>query len=98
MSADILIEAGGICFIVWLSVDSMTMSQSLRSLLNHFSKTRNVEVDPSVKQKARDFIVKTFNDHGLRTWTEEFPSNNPQVRQREVSLVCYVGGEKKRLG
>ena len=70
------------CFTVWFSVDSMTMSQSLRSLLNHFNKTRNVEEDPSTKQKARHFIVKTFNDHGLRTWAEEFPSNNAQVNQR----------------
>ena len=73
------------------------MSQSLRSLLNHFSKTRNVEVNPSVKQKARDFIMKTFKDHGLRTWTEEFPSNNAQVRQRDVSLVCYVDVGKKKV-
>jgi len=89
---------GGICFTVWFRVDSMTMPQSLRSLLEHFNKTRNVEVNPSAKQKARDFIVKTFNNHGLRTWAEEFPSNNAQVNQRGVSQVCYVDGTKKRLG
>ena len=59
----------------------MTLSQSLRTLLNNFNETRNVAVDPAAKQKTRDFIVKTFNDHGLQTWTEEFPSNNAQVKQ-----------------
>ena len=57
----------------------MTLTQSLRSILSHFTKTRNVAVDPAEKQNARDYIVKTFKDHGLKTWTEEFQSNNPQV-------------------
>ena len=74
------------------------MPQSLRSLLEQFTKTRNVEVDPSAKQKVRDFIVKTFSDHGLHTWTKEFPSNNAKVNQRGVSQVCYVDGATKRLG
>ena len=73
------------------------MPRSLISLLEHFNKTRNVEVDPSAKQEARDFIVKTFRDHGLHTWTEEFPSNNAQVNQRGDSQVCYVDGAKKRV-
>ncbi|XP_073232071.1 uncharacterized protein [Porites lutea] len=60
------------------SVDSMTLTESLRSILSHFTKTRNVAVNPAEKQNARDYIVKTFKDHGLSTWTEEFQSNNPQ--------------------
>ena len=60
----------------------MTLSQSLRSLLNNFNETRNVGVDPAAKQKVRDFIVKTFSEHGLQTWTEEFTSNNAQVSHK----------------
>ena len=60
----------------------MTLSQSLRSLLNNFNETRNAGVDPAAKQKVRDLIVKTFSDHGLRAWTEEFPSNNAQVSHK----------------
>ena len=57
------------------------MTQSLRMFLNHFNSTRNVNVDPATKQKARDFIVKSFEDHGLDTWTEEFPSNQKKVNE-----------------
>ncbi|KAJ7381124.1 hypothetical protein OS493_004722 [Desmophyllum pertusum] len=71
---------------VWLSVESMTKTQSLRSILDHFTSTRNVYVDPAAKQTARDFIVKTFKDHGLHTWTEEFRSN-----QDEYPGVNVVG-------
>ncbi|KAJ7381122.1 hypothetical protein OS493_004720 [Desmophyllum pertusum] len=64
----------------------MTKTQSLRSILDHFTSTRNVYVDPAAKQTARDFIVKTFKDHGLHTWTEEFRSN-----QDEYPGVNVVG-------
>lgn len=68
----------------------MTLTQSLRSILSHFTKTRNVAVDPAEKQNARDYIVKTFKDHGLKTWTEEFQSNNPQVILKPLpSLLCH---------
>lgn len=56
----------------------MTLTQSLRSILNQFSKTRNVAVNFAEKQRARDYILKTFRDQGLYTWTEEFQSNNAQ--------------------
>ena len=57
----------------------MTLTQSLRSILNHFTKTRNVAVNFAEKQRARDYILKTFTAQGLYTWTEEFQSNNAQV-------------------
>ena len=62
------------------AVEAKTKTQSLRSILNHFTETRHVYVDPVAKQRARDFIVKTFKDHGLHTWTEEFPSNQEEVK------------------
>ena len=57
----------------------MTLTQSLSSILHQFTKTRNVAVNFAEKQRARDYILKTFRDHGLYTWTEEFQSNNAQV-------------------
>lgn len=66
-----------VCFLsVWITADSLTMTQSLRAILNNFNSTRNVYIDPAAKQIARDYIVTTFKDHGLQTWTEEFQSNN----------------------
>lgn len=67
---------------VWVTVQSMTETESLRSILNHFNSTRNAYIDPVAKQKARDFIVKSFMDHGLHTWTEEFSSNQEQVNEK----------------
>ena len=55
------------------------MTQSLRAILNNFNSTRNVYIDPAAKQIVRDYIVTTFMDHGLQTWTEEFQSNNDKV-------------------
>ena len=55
------------------------MTQSLRAILNNFNSTRNVYIDPAAKQIARGYIVTTFRDHGLQTWTEEFQSNNDKV-------------------
>ncbi|XP_078355557.1 uncharacterized protein LOC144640229, partial [Oculina patagonica] len=77
-------------FTVWLSVESVSKTQSLRSILNHFNSTRNVNVDPAAKQRARDFIVKSFKDHGLHTWTEEFPSN--QAKYPGVNVVGRLPG------
>ncbi|XP_078366708.1 uncharacterized protein LOC144650822 [Oculina patagonica] len=64
------------CLTVIPSTEAKTKTQSLRSILNHFINPRNVYVDPAAKQRARDYIVETFKDHGLHTWTEEFRSNN----------------------
>ena len=74
-----------LCLTVLNSVESMNLTQSLRSILDHFTETRNVAVKPAAKQKARDYILKTFKQHGLYTWTEEFSSNNAQVSD---ALVC----------
>ena len=62
-------------------LEAKTKTQSLRSILNHFSNTRNVYVDIVAKQRARDYIVNMFKDHGLHTWTEEFPSNQEKVNK-----------------
>ncbi|XP_078366709.1 uncharacterized protein LOC144650824 isoform X1 [Oculina patagonica] len=64
------------CLTVIPTTEAKTKTQSLRTILNHFTNTRNVYVDPAAKQRARDYIVETFKDHGLHTWTEEFRSNN----------------------
>ncbi|KAL9979306.1 hypothetical protein ACROYT_G016952 [Oculina patagonica] len=50
--------------------------RGLRSILKHFKRNRNVDVRPAAKLRARDFILKSFKDRGLHTWTEEFRSNN----------------------
>lgn len=76
------------------------MPQSLSSILNHFTKTRNVAVNPAEKKNARDLIVKTFKDHGLNTWTEEFPSNKAEVKKHWALRIptTYQGeiGEKNQ--
>ena len=71
-------------------MESVTKTQSLRSILNHFNSTRNVYVDPAAKQRALDFIVKSFKDHGLDTWTEEFPSNQEKVYETEVPYLTWA--------
>ena len=78
-----------------MGVRSTTEIESLRSILNHFSSTRNVYVDPVAKQRARDYIMKSFMDHGLYTWTEEFPSSHEKVNAKRVSYS--LPGEVKEL-
>ena len=94
-----LLQLGNLDFIltVWVTVQSMTETESLRSILNHFNSTRNAYIDPVAKQRARDFIVKSFTDHGLHTWTEEFPSNQEKVKEKKkrVSLVCREKANEK---
>lgn len=75
----------------------MTLPQSLSSILNHFTKTRNVAVNPAEKKNARDLIVKTFKDHGLNTWTEEFPSNKAEVKKHWAPRITTTyQGERDR--
>ena len=76
-------------------MEAKSKSKCLRSILYNFNSTRNVNVDPAAKQKARDYIVKTFKDRGLHTWTEEFPSNNDQVNRENV-CVQECDHENKR--
>lgn len=68
-------------------IEAKTETQSLRSILSHFNSTRNVNIDPAAKQRARDFIVETFKDHGLHTWTEEFRSNNEKVKTKFTAFL-----------
>lgn len=74
------------CLTVSPPVEANTKTQSLRSILDHFTNTRNVYVDLVAKQRARDVIVNMFNDHGLLTWTEGFPSNQEKVNKIKNSL------------
>ena len=55
-------------------------SSSLMSLLKHFNQNRHHVTNPEGKQKARDFIKKTFQDLELITWSEEFKPDFPQVK------------------
>jgi hypothetical protein len=80
------------CLIVLLLLGLQTGSaistdESVRSYLEHFKSTRNNYVSPALKTAARDYIVKTFKDFGLDTWTEEFPSNHDQ---KKVSLIFFM--------
>ena len=55
-------------------------SASLLKFLKHFNQNRHHVVKPLEKQKARDFIKKTFQDLGLKTWTEAFKNGFLQVK------------------
>ncbi|KAK3727500.1 hypothetical protein QZH41_018366, partial [Actinostola sp. cb2023] len=68
----------------------LSSDENLRSNLDHFHTTRNDYVNPEEKTKARDYIVKTFNDFGLDTWTEEFPSN--QAKYPGINVIGRVSG------
>ena len=59
--------------------DDSDKSASLLSFLKHFNQNRHHVADPEGKQKAREFIKKTFQDLGLITWSEEFEPDYPQV-------------------
>ncbi|KXJ14513.1 hypothetical protein AC249_AIPGENE21583 [Exaiptasia diaphana] len=72
------------------SVQSLDMDGSVRSRLGHFNTTRNNLVSPEDKAKARDYIVKTFQEFGLDTWTEEFPSN--QNSYPGINVIGRVNG------
>ena len=63
--------------------------------LCYILSTKNVDVDPVAKQRARDYILKSFMDHGLQTWTEEFPSNQEKVNANRVSYS--LSGEANEL-
>lgn len=47
-------------------------------------------MNPDAKQKARDFIIKTFREQGLHTWTQEFPSNNAQYPG--INIIGQLSG------
>ncbi|XP_068684350.1 uncharacterized protein YfbL-like [Montipora foliosa] len=53
-------------------------SNPLMSLLRHFNENRHHVINPQGKQRARDFIMKTFGDLELKTWSEEFQPDYPQ--------------------
>ena len=61
-------------------------SESLMNFLRHFNQNRHHVTNPEGKQKARDFIKKTFKDFGLIAWSEPFKPDFPQVR---FKLSCY---------
>ena len=83
-----LLLLSGLAFLNILHpVEAKTKIQSLRSILNHFTDTRNGYVDPVAKQRARNYIVNMFKDHGLHTWTEEFPSNQEKVKHKILLLT-----------
>ncbi|KAK3751787.1 hypothetical protein QZH41_013256, partial [Actinostola sp. cb2023] len=78
------------CITGFVNVHSLSSDENLRSNLEHFHTTRNDYVNPEEKTKARDHIVKTFNDFGLDTWTEEFPSN--QDSYPGINVIGRVSG------
>ena len=62
--------------------ESEHQNKSLMNFLQHFNQNRHHVTNPEGKQKARDFIKKTFQDLGLTTWSEAFTEPkffNPQV-------------------
>jgi len=81
----------------FLSVHSLSSDENLRSNLDHFRTTRNDYVNPEEKTKARDYIVKTFNDFGLDTWTQEFPSNQAKVRMISTPQAAQCHREPNNI-
>jgi len=71
--------------------DDSDKSASLMSFLKHFNQNRHHVTNPEGKQKARDFIKKTFQDLGLITWREEFKPDHPQYATG-VNLVGKLPG------
>ncbi|XP_031568201.1 uncharacterized protein LOC116302924 [Actinia tenebrosa] len=69
---------------------AISQDESARSYLERFNTTRNNHVTPALKTAARDFIVKTFQDFGLDTWTEEFASN--QKNFPGINIIGRVNG------
>ena len=55
-------------------------SSALISFIEHFNQNRHHVTNPEGKQKARDFIKKTFQDLGLITWSESFKPKFSQVK------------------
>ncbi|XP_068722102.1 uncharacterized protein [Montipora capricornis] len=58
--------------------DVRDRTNSLMSLLRHFNENRHHVTNPQGKERARDFIKKTFKDLGLKTWSEEFQPDHPE--------------------
>jgi len=71
--------------------DGSDKSTSIMSFLKHFNQNRHHVTNPEGKQKARDFIEKTFQDLGLVTWREEFEPDFPQFATG-VNLVGKLPG------
>ena len=67
-------------------------STSLMNFLKHFNQNRHHVTNPEGKQKARDFIKKTFKDLGLITWSEPFKPDFPQVRFKLSSYWIRIDG------
>lgn len=54
---------------MWPDIHSDPPS-SLRSILRKFSRTRHHVTSPGDKEKAREYIKKTFWESGLHVWSE----------------------------
>ena len=73
--------------------DESDQSASLMSFLKHFNQNRHHVTYPEGKQKARDFIKKTFQELNLTTWSEKFKPDFPQVKimlERRRHLLCMA--------
>lgn len=66
-------------------------SKSLMNFLRHFNRNRHHVTNPEGKQKARDFIKKTFKDLGLITWSEQFKPDFPQY-STGVNIIGMLSG------
>ncbi|XP_068684343.1 uncharacterized protein [Montipora foliosa] len=66
-------------------------SNPLMSLLKHFNVNRHHVTNPRGKQRAHDFIIKTFQDLGLKTWSEEFQPDHRQFA-RGHNIVGMIPG------
>ena len=64
--------------------DATDHTESLKAFLDHFSANRHHVTNPQGKQRARQFILKTFQDLGLKAWSEDFEPDHPQVKTKQA--------------
>lgn len=74
------------CFIQFPAIsqaDARDRSESLKAFLKHFNENRHHVTNPQGKQRVRKFILRTFQDLGLKAWSEDFEPDFPQVKTKQ---------------
>ena len=94
----VTVTFGNVCRLVYetsSSINNALQYNVYHRCLCYILSTKNVDVEPWAKQRARDYTLKSFMDHGLHTWTEQFPSNHEKVNAKRVSYS--LPGEANEL-
>ncbi|XP_019645848.1 PREDICTED: uncharacterized protein LOC109486460 [Branchiostoma belcheri] len=67
------------------AVGESSTTENLRKILvDHFSSNRNHRTSGIGKQSALQFTYDTFVQHNLQVFTQEFETDNPQVKGRNL--------------